>query len=224
MSIKDKLASRFYGPHIHSQVCYWKFDLGLSFGKIQKLFLDQYNMHMSRSTLSCMVSRSSKKFKSAYEDIKVILSEQGHLHADETSWRVSGDNHWLWNFSNEDFSFYKVDPTRSQEVVKNILGETFDGVLVTDFYGGYNKINSLKQKCWVHLLRELHELKEKHPKDEQLKKFASRIKRFFERGKKIQFEYEEKKDISSKLKRLIKDTDTLISQNYKNSNIMQEIV
>ena len=69
------------------------------------------------------------------------------------------------------------------------------------------------------MLRELHELKKKYPKKQELKRFSLRIKRFFERGKQLQVEYEEKKDISSKLKRLITDTDTLISKDYKSPDI-----
>ena len=126
-----------------------KYELGLSFGKIQKLLLAQYQLDVSRGVLSEIVSRTAKKFGNAYEDIKSMLLEQSHLHADETGWRVNGNNHWLWSFSNDDVSFYKIDPTRSQDVVKNVLGEVFRGVLITDFYGAYNKIDCQKQKSLV---------------------------------------------------------------------------
>jgi transposase len=38
----------------------------------------------------------------------------------------------------------------------------FTGILVTDFYGGYNHTPGRHQRCWVHLLRDLHELLETH--------------------------------------------------------------
>jgi transposase len=34
--------------------------------------------------------------------------------------------------------------------------------LVSDFYCGYNEYAGKHQRCWVHLLRDLHELKHKH--------------------------------------------------------------
>jgi hypothetical protein len=40
------------------------------------------------------------------------------------------------------------------------LGESLPGVLVTDFYAAYHQIDCKKQKCLVHLLRDLHELRD----------------------------------------------------------------
>lgn len=85
------------------------------------------------------------------------------LHADETGWRLDGVNAWLWSFSNQDVSVYTIDPTRSQGVVEEILGEVFNGVLCSDFYGAYHKIESAKQKYWAHILRDLKNLREKEP-------------------------------------------------------------
>ena len=219
VSVSDKLGSSLYGPRLHAQVCYWKYELGLSFGKITKLLLEQYNMKISRGVLSEIVSRTAKKFEYAYEDIKSMLLEQNHLHADETGWRVNGNNHWLWSFSNDEVSFYKIDPTRSQAVVKNVLGEVFRGVLITDFYGAYNKIDCQKQKCWPHLLRELHELKKEHPKSKEILEFSRKAKLFYKRGKRLQAEYEEKKNIDRKYKRLFSDTDKWISKKYRSPDI-----
>ena len=70
-----------------------------------------------------------------------------------------------------------------QRVVKEVLGSEFGGVLVSDFYGGYNAHLGLHQRCWVHLLRDIHELREKHPKDKQLKKWAQAVKAIYERAK-----------------------------------------
>jgi len=219
VSVSDKLAASLYGPQLHAQVCYWKYELGLTFGKIQKLLLDQYNMEISRGVLSEMITRTAKKFENAYEDLKTMLMDQNHLHADETGWRVDGNNHWLWSFSNNDVSFYQIDPTRSQEVVTNVLGEVFRGVLVTDFYGAYNKIDCAKQKCWPHLLRELHELKKEYPKNKEIEDFSKQAKKFFKRGKRLQIEYEQGNDIVSKHKRLLTETDNWISRKCRSPDL-----
>jgi hypothetical protein len=36
-------------------------------------------------------------------------------------------------------------------------------IVVSDFYGGYNAHFGLHQRCWVHLLRDVHKLKEQFP-------------------------------------------------------------
>ena len=93
VSSAKKLESSLYGPRLHAQVCYWKYELGLSLGKIQKLLCEQYNMKISRGVLSGMISRTARRLNGAYEDIGSKLSDQGHLYADETGWRVNGNNY-----------------------------------------------------------------------------------------------------------------------------------
>ncbi len=118
----EKLGRSLYGPRLHAYICYLKYDLGMTYGKIQRMIDDQYNIFISTGQLSEMVKRASRKFQFAYEDIKTSLLNQGHLHADETSWRVDGNNAWLWSFANDDVSFYLIDESRGQKVVKKVLG------------------------------------------------------------------------------------------------------
>jgi len=54
-------------------------------------------------------------------------------------------------------TIYHIDKTRSQKVAKRFLGENYRGVLITDFYSAYTGLSCPKQKCLVHLFRELKE-------------------------------------------------------------------
>jgi hypothetical protein len=45
------------------------------------------------------------------------------------------------------------------------LGFCFGGVLVADFYAAYNWYEGPKQRCWVHLLRDLDKLIEASPEN-----------------------------------------------------------
>lgn len=181
----EKLSNTKYGPNLHAYAAYLKFDLGMTLGKIQRLIEGQYNLKISTGILSEMVSRCGNKFKSEYQALKINLKNTSHLHADETGWRNGGNNEWLWSFSNENTSVYVIEPSRGQKVVQSVLGDSYGGILISDFYAGYNKISCRKQKCWTHLLRELHVLKEKHPDDREVLYFSLRLKRFFERANEL---------------------------------------
>lgn len=90
------------------------------------------------------------------------------LHGDETSWRENGQTGYVWSFSTpgeEAVRYYEYDVSRSQAVVKRFLNGQFRGHLVSDFYCGYNDYAGKHQRCWAHLLRDLHNLKEAHPAD-----------------------------------------------------------
>jgi hypothetical protein len=65
-------------------------------------------------------------------------------------------------------------------VVKHLIGEDYQGVLGSDFYAAYNIHQGLQQRCWVHLLRDVHELKKKFPHDEALMTWAKQVKATYE--------------------------------------------
>ncbi|MBI5567583.1 MAG: transposase, partial [Chloroflexi bacterium] len=80
---------------------------------------------------------------------------------DETGGRIDTLSAWLWVFTNQDLTVYTIATGRGHEVVVQILGETFAGVLVSDCFTAYDHQalqDWLKQKCLAHLLRDLSEL------------------------------------------------------------------
>jgi hypothetical protein len=102
----------------------------------------------------------------------------GVLHADETGWRVDGKTGWLWCFATKSAVLYVIDRSRGSPVVRRILGETFDGVLVTDFFAAYGFLRAAaKQKCLAHLLRELEKVSLRNMSGEWAA-FAARTNRF----------------------------------------------
>lgn len=211
VSSKEKLSGSLYGPVLHALVSYWKFSLGLTFGKIQLLLKEQYNLRISRGQLSELVSRSATEFNGAYEDLRTSLLDQAHLYADETGWRKDGENCWLWSFSNEDISYYVLEKSRGSPVVTQTLGESYQGILSSDFYSAYNRIEcQAKQRCWAHLLRELHELKKKYPNSQEIVAYARRCHRFFKRASSLKADFEDNKDIEKRLIKLTRDTQRFI--------------
>lgn len=53
-------------------------------------------------------------------------------------------------------------------------------MLVTDFYVAYNDLPCEHQRCWVHLLRDLHKLKEEHPIDEEVLEWAGKVRKLYD--------------------------------------------
>ena len=67
-------------------------------------------------------------------------------------------------------------PLRTGAVVDEALSEEFSGVLVSDFAAAYNHYPRLNQRCWVHLLRDIHDLREAHPDDRGLARWTAAVK------------------------------------------------
>ncbi|MCL0105076.1 transposase, partial [Dehalococcoidia bacterium] len=99
--------------------------------------------------------------------------------ADETGWRVNGDNHWLWVFTSKNAALYHIDESRGGKVVTNILGQKYQGVLGCDFLSAYNELDAgAKQRCLAHFLREIKKVQEKNefPPDSIDGTFSSELK------------------------------------------------
>ena len=49
--------------------------------------------------------------------------------------------------------FYTFKPNREAGFLKDLL-KGFEGVLISDFYGGYDAIECAQQKCLIDLIRD----------------------------------------------------------------------
>jgi hypothetical protein len=140
--------------------------LGLTYGKAARLFKDVFDLNLTRPSFMAFNTEQAQNGAPLYEAIKQSIRHSPCVNADETGWRVDGDNYWLWVFTNKDAALYHIDESRGGKVVTNILGEKYQGVLGCDFYSGYNELVArAKQRCLGHLLSEIKKVQEKNQFD-----------------------------------------------------------
>ena len=96
------------------------------------------------------------------------------VHGDETGWREDGVNGYVWTFCTPDARYF-VRGSRGGAMVDAVLGDAFAGVLVSDFYAGYAHYPGVKQKCWAHLLRDVHDLRVAHAEDASVQAWAAGV-------------------------------------------------
>ena len=61
------------------------------------------------------------------------------LNVDETGHKQNGQRHWTWCFRAGLYTLFKIDPTRSADVLIEVLGAEFDGVLGCDYFSAYRR-------------------------------------------------------------------------------------
>ncbi len=93
----------------------------------------------------------------AVDCIRAAIRASPVVQADETGLREDGSNGYLWSFSTPTARYF-VRGGRNKAVVDKVLGPAFVGVLVTDFSAAYDHYDGPHQRCWAHLLRDLHAL------------------------------------------------------------------
>jgi hypothetical protein len=96
--------------------------------------------------------------RSEYEDIQKQIQAANVLFADETPQLVGGSKSWLWVFITHKRTFYAFRDSRGNEVLEDVLGDAFSGVIVCDGHRSYPAYHSWLQRCWTHLLRGTDDL------------------------------------------------------------------
>jgi transposase len=132
----------------------------LPFRQIAQLLMDLPGLRVSAGAIVKQIKRLARWLEGKYRDLIIQMRASGHVNGDETGWRIDGRNFWLWAFTDPTFTLYHVDESRGGKVPLKLLGKSFDGTLISDFYSAYDKLPGKKQRCLTHLMREVRELGE----------------------------------------------------------------
>lgn len=172
-----------FGISVQAEVALLREQCRLPFRVIQDYLKHRFGLRISVGQLVALVQGLAQCGKALVAELQQQIRGSPVINGDETSWRENGQNGYVWSFSTDRLRYFVYRKSRAASVVKEVLGEAFEGVVVSDFYGGYNAHLGLHQRCWVHLLRDIPELKEKHSKDHGLRKWAAKVKAIYERAK-----------------------------------------
>jgi len=178
------------GPTAKSFAVFLRYVVKISERDVQALFEKAFGLKIAASSISGFRDKLKEEALPLYEKLVETLRRGRFIHADETGWNVNGDNHWLWKFSNKNICVSHIDPSRGQAVVDKIIGDTYDGVLISDFLSAYNKIKAkAKQRCLVHILRDLKKVMEHWRDDTEVMSYCLRLKKILEDAIELYKEY-----------------------------------
>ena len=167
----------YLGANVLIQAAILKYHHCLPYRKICELFQELAGLTVSPGGISQALARISQWLGVEKEQLLETIRGSPQVHVDETGWRLDGKKSWLWTLVNERFAYYYIDRSRGRKVLKELLGEDFDGTLISDFYSVYLNLPYRMQKCLVHLLREFYECA-KTDRSEELGSFVIRANVF----------------------------------------------
>jgi transposase len=146
------------GPRLTAFAAYLKGACHASFSTIKKFFRDVLQVPISRGHLVNLITKATAAMASAYAQLQALLPKEKHLNADETGHQRKG-NWWTWCFRAEWYTLFKIAPSRGSDVLVEMLGREFDGVLGCDYFSAYHKYmgdwNVAVQFCLAHLIRDV---------------------------------------------------------------------
>lgn len=137
-----------------------------------------YGLSISKGAIHGLLEKAAVLFGPSYEAIKQAIREGKVVQADETGWRVEGQQWQAWAFLNEKAVYFTIENTRGSGVPEKELAG-FRGQLVTDALQSYNSVaGAERQLCLVHFLRHTKDIAETDGASGEARWFHAQMKWF----------------------------------------------
>ncbi len=154
--LPEGIEGQIFGPRLQSLLVYMKASLHGSYTTLEEFMAEIFKLKVSRSGLANQIKAVSQALQVPYQELEKAIASQPYLHIDETGHKDNGDRYWIWAFCTRLFGFFTIDASRGSQVLKRILGETFKGTVISDFFSAYVKYaNAFQQFCLAHLIRDI---------------------------------------------------------------------
>lgn len=149
------------GPRAHALAAALNKQLGLTMRKACRVLQLFAGLSLSPGGLAQAVQRTATKVLPAFDRLVTDIRAAGAVFADETSWYVGAPGSWLWTFTTTEATVYHVDQSRGRQVVLEMLGEDFAGILVSDCLSSYENLPYRTHKCIGHHLKKIAEARDR---------------------------------------------------------------
>jgi transposase len=147
------------GPSLTTLIAYRKGACHASYSTVRTFLRDVVRVTISRGELARIIAKVSRALERPYEELRGALPDEARLNVDETGHKQNGQRQWTWCFRASLYTLFKIDPSRSGDVLIEVLGTEFNGVLGCDYFSAYRRYQRefgvLLQFCLAHLIRDV---------------------------------------------------------------------
>lgn len=170
------------GVRVVSLIAYLRQSARLPVRAIQQLLATLHELRLSVGAIADLLRRLQRATQAEQDALLAQARASPIVHMDETGWRENGHNGYVWGLVTpgpDPVCYYAYDRSRAGTVAQALLAE-FRGHLVTDYYCAYNHLGCKHQRCWVHLLRDLHALKTAHATAPAVVQWAQEVRALYD--------------------------------------------
>jgi hypothetical protein len=147
------------GPVLVAFICALSLRMRLSRARVREFLSDWLGLELSTATINHCIHEAGRAVAPVVEaEIQAAVRDVELLYADETSWKEHGQLLWLWVFTCATATLFVVGK-RSIEMVRQVLGETFNGWLMSDGFWAYRELDQ-RLRCLAHLIRKAQALED----------------------------------------------------------------
>lgn len=152
------------GENLQALIAFLTGEIGLSRRNVKTILEEVFNISTALGTIQNRLEDTSEILKPVYDELEEELVKQKVVNIDETSYPHNKALEWLWGFATKMFAFFTIQASRGSKVLKRILTELYEGIIICDRFSAYikyqkDRLIGLIQFCWAHIIREVKALK-----------------------------------------------------------------
>ncbi len=170
-----RLKGRLFGHNFRAWTVYQRIVLRLPYRIISQVIYDLFREQVSGGSLIGFIAALARYYAVTEKMMLAKILASPFIHVDETKLNIQGVDHYVWVLTDGLHVVFRLTETREPTLVQQML-DGYAGVLVSDFYGGYDACNCRQQKCLVHLIRDLNDDLWKNPFNQELEGFVGAVK------------------------------------------------
>jgi hypothetical protein len=167
-------AKERYGHNLAAWAVHQHIANRITFENLEATVRECFNLPLDFRRIYAFKARFAQYYDKTYQRILQKLISGPLLHADETKVNFQKGSGYVWVFTNMEEVVFVLRPDRNATFLHELL-RGFSGVLVSDFFTGYDSLKCAQQKCLVHLMRDLNDGLLADPLDKELKVLGQRF-------------------------------------------------
>ena len=160
------------GFNVKAYIVYQYIFNRLSFNQIKKNLNELFSLKLSGASIYGYKEDVAKYYRPIYSQLITKIVESNVIYIDETPFKLEEGTVYGWVLSNGYDVVTLFRENRSSEFLIELLAN-FNGVIVCDFYSGYDRLNCKKQRCLIHLIRDMNYLLLRYSHDSALRLITS---------------------------------------------------
>ncbi|HEX3050124.1 MAG TPA: IS66 family transposase [Aggregatilineaceae bacterium] len=160
--LPHEVAHSWFGPNVISLVGLLMGRFRLSKRQVTHLLSECFAIQMAASTVVNQQQVISQVLAAPVAELDPVVKNESVCNIDETSWRQVGAarRSWLWTVVTAHVTLFRIAPSRSGQIARELLGGNYGGVAGTDRCSAYTWLER-RQYCWSHLVRDFQQILER---------------------------------------------------------------
>src|ERR1043165_5817474 len=156
-----------YGPGLMNWCIYFNVVCGQNMLRVVRTLGEMFEIFLNPCDPYRFKSSISGSFHKLNEQILRRILRGPVIHIDETEVKLRGESGYVWVLTSLDSVYYFYRPSREASFLPELFAP-FSGVIISDFFTGYDSLDFEQQKCLIHLVREMDDDLLRNPFDKEL--------------------------------------------------------